>query len=386
MCRRNSHTYLFAVTFDLVEPAVGIGQDDSKAKFGIGDTFTKTGTVIEDDYGISVQHDKFTDIVSGVDPSKFAGGSGRIGDDVLRRGLGYGVDGAGGPGGAGRLISEDEGADDGAELDEQAMEALDLSEGKGIIRGRNGRPPMKVSTVPRKIEVLAEISFVPGLEGRAGRQSARQTVRALKPREVIVLGGTESSESPSEEDGVSLLAEAARSFLSFKARVLTPNDGDTAELSIGHPAYDARLTMVPYQTKIQRTNGDPPLDPIQLPEDIKLGECSISRVDCVATGKVALVDSSYELAPRPPEMGDKETNLYLSEGEVRLPDLVARLNASGMKAEYSTVAGHYQLLVNGKIFVRKQVGDESGELQVEGPLCEDFYAVRAIVAGQFVVL
>jgi ribosomal protein S19E (S16A) len=47
--------------------------------------------VLEDDYGIAVIPEHFIDIVTGVDPSKFAGGSGRIGEEVLRRGFGFGV-------------------------------------------------------------------------------------------------------------------------------------------------------------------------------------------------------------------------------------------------------------------------------------------------------
>jgi hypothetical protein len=35
----------------------------------------------------------FVDIVTGVDPSKFSGGTGRIGEEVMRRGLGFGADG-----------------------------------------------------------------------------------------------------------------------------------------------------------------------------------------------------------------------------------------------------------------------------------------------------
>ena len=77
--------------FEVREEAIGIGQTDSTAKFGgIGEM--GNNEVLEDDYGIAVQPDHFVDVVSGVDPSKFAGGSGRIGEDVLRRGFGYGVD------------------------------------------------------------------------------------------------------------------------------------------------------------------------------------------------------------------------------------------------------------------------------------------------------
>ena len=46
---------------------------------------------MEDDYGIAVIPEHFIDIVTGVDPAKFAGSTGRIGDEVLRRGFGYGV-------------------------------------------------------------------------------------------------------------------------------------------------------------------------------------------------------------------------------------------------------------------------------------------------------
>lgn len=83
------------MTFDIREEAVGIGQPDSVAKFGIIESVgTSRSDVIEDDYGIAVKADCFVDIVTGVDPSKFAGkSSGRIGEDVMRRGLGIGLDG-----------------------------------------------------------------------------------------------------------------------------------------------------------------------------------------------------------------------------------------------------------------------------------------------------
>ena len=66
---------------------------DSIAKYGIGESIGRAGEVLEDDYGISVKAESFVDIVTGVDPSKYAGGSGRIGDEALRRGLGFGSDG-----------------------------------------------------------------------------------------------------------------------------------------------------------------------------------------------------------------------------------------------------------------------------------------------------
>ena len=101
------------MTFDIREEAVGIGQPDSVAKFGIIESVgTSRSDVIEDDYGIAVKADCFVDIVTGVDPSKFAGkSSGRIGEDVMRRGLGIGkkkkkslVDSGGGSGDVADLV------------------------------------------------------------------------------------------------------------------------------------------------------------------------------------------------------------------------------------------------------------------------------------------
>jgi hypothetical protein len=81
------------VTFELREEAVGIGQFDLIAKYGIGEAVGRAGEILEDEYGIAVIPERFTDIVTGVDPSKFAQGSGRIGEEVMRRGFGFGADG-----------------------------------------------------------------------------------------------------------------------------------------------------------------------------------------------------------------------------------------------------------------------------------------------------
>jgi hypothetical protein len=344
--------------------------------------------VLEDDYGIAVLPERFTDIVSGVDPSKFAGGSGRIGEDVARRGFGFGVDKRSkskqsASGGAAR-VSEDDDQSDSDDKDEEALEAVDLSEGKGIVRGRRGRPPTKVSTIPRRIEVLAEVSYVP-LEGRVDARAARQSVRALQPRQVIVLGGTCTADQDMADnlvDEVKLLAEAAVSFATGNKHVHTPSDGVTAELDVGHAAYAVRLINDPYQTSEEKEKGVIPPEPVE-PFEAKVGACTVSIMDCVATGQKVALDGSIVLAPRS-SLSEKSPSVYVSDGEVLLTDLRAELIAQGMKAEYSAHSGYSQLVVNGKIVVKKD--QDGGRMHVEGPLCEDFYTVRSFVCGQYVNL
>lgn len=288
---------------------MGIGQSDSTAKYGIGESVGREGEVLEDEYGIAVIPERFTDIVTGVDPAKFAGGSGRIGEEVLRRGFGFGVDGrpvpaskTGGPAAGGTGGEGDGEGMEGDDLDESALEAADLSEGLGIIRGRNGRPPIKVSTVSRHLEVLAEIAYVP-LEGRVPSRAARQSIRALQPRQVVVLGGcnneednvnTATTDSPNE---VRLLADAVRSYMSTadgQKVVFTPSDGETAELNVGHAAYSVRLVDAPYLTREEKdamigAEEDPP-EPIE-PFEAQLGECTRMN-SCWSKARSSSVKSS----------------------------------------------------------------------------------------------
>ena len=87
----------------------------------------------------------------------------------------------------------------------------------------------------------------------------------------------------------------------------------------------------------------------------------------------------------------------MSDGEVLLTDLRTELIAQhGMKAEYSAHPDYSQLIVNGRIVVKKwndtatggndDKNKKAGEIDVEGPLCEDFFTVRRVVCNQYVTL
>jgi len=235
-------------------------------------------------------------------------------------------------------------------MDEQAMEAADLSEGNGIIRGRGGRVPTKVTAVPRRVEVLAEIAYVP-LEGRVIARAARQSVRALQPRQVVVMGGPAppNRKTPPEElplevvDEVSILVNAVQSFTTDqKSPVHSPSDGETVELNVGHSAYSARLIDTPYLSREEKQqyaeNGMDPPEPVE-PYEMKVGPCTVSLLKCVATGQKVALDGSIVLAPKPLTKASvrQHPSVYVSDGEVLLTDLRSELIAQGMKAEYRYV-------------------------------------------------
>lgn len=357
------------LTFEVSEANMGIGQ----ASTGALDE-----PVEEDDYGIAVEPSHFKDIVTGVDPSKYA--SGRVGEEVLRRGLGFGL--------SNEPTTKKRKIDDESEeetVDERGLEAMDLSEGRGIIRGRNGRPPTKVTTEPRRIQVFCEIDYIP-LEGRVDARAARQSVRALQPRQVVVLGGTKHSEMEDKEeliDSVRVLAEAAQSFATAgQAIVPCPNNEETAELNVGHSAYSVRLIANQYRTAEERSQEESQPEPVELRE-AKLGACTVALIDYIATGQKVALDGSIVLAPRRSSRNNP-LSIYLSDGEVLLTDLRTNLVAQGMKVQYSTHSGYTRLVINGKVVVKKD--KDSGRVDVEGPLCEDFFTVRSVVRSQYVTL
>ena len=188
-------------------------------------------------------------------------------------------------------------------------------------------------------------------------------------------------------DEVRILAQAAESFTSTQKKVHCPNDSVTAELNVGHAAYSVRLVATPYRTKEEREQEEEPPDPVEVYE-AKLGACTVSLLDCVATGQRVALDGSVVLAPRKSQSKGSSSShplsIYLSDGDVLLTDLRTEMIAQGMKAEYSTHSGYAQLVVNGKVVVKKE--KDSGKVHVEGPLCEDFFTVRSVVCGQYVTL
>lgn len=412
------------MTFADQEEAVGIGQDPLIAKFGIGESIGSSNAVLMDDYGIAVKVDKFHDLVTGSDASKYsqqAGGTGRLVDDALfnRKAAGSQL--------------EEEHAEP---MDEISMEIADLSEGKGIIRGRNGRPPTKVYTIARQLEVLAEVSYV-SLEGRVSARAGRQTVRALQPRQLVILGGaspaphlvasnseslaTDASlavvtddESNLPKDTYSrknvdlgeaqLLADAVRELtVQDRQSIFIPDNCQTVELSVGHSAYSVRLIDTPFtnEEEVEVHKNDQEEDDDQEDEEedqlgasdfneITVGQYNVCALDCLATGQKVSTDGSIVLAPRPRTRKIlsqvEEPSILLSDGEVLLTDLRGEFLAQGMKAEYTTLTlgAYQQLLVNGRILIRKEL--KSGKISVEGPLCQDFFFARSVVHSRYTTI
>ena len=90
-----------------------------------------------------------------------------------------------------------------------------------------------------------------------------------------------------------MLADAVYSLaLGDRGSISAPADGRTIELSVSHAAFFVRLIDTPYMTREER--GVLEEDGSETP---KVGECTVSLMDCIATGQKVAADGSIVLAP-----------------------------------------------------------------------------------------
>ena len=348
--------------FEVREEALGVGQSDSVAKYGIGESIGKRGEVVQDDYGIAVQPDRFMDIVSGVTHSN---------TNNANQPYGYAntnTNSSANNANSANANTEGDNSNtktNASEMDILDGEAADLSEGRGIIRGRNGQPPIQVSTKEVSIDILAEIVYIP-MEGKVDAMAAKNSIRALQPRQVVYMNKV-SEEEPSQNVHFPI------------------ENGKAMELKVGHAAYPVRLLDTPLLTSEDEES------PSTLePYEAKMGDCTVRLLDCVATGKIVKEDKAIVLAPSTSNKKRKKPSYLVSDGTVLLTDLRSEFIARGMKADYTVHPDVTQILVNGRILVQKQNSNENESnddtIHVEGPLCQDFYTVRQIVSSQYITL
>ena len=102
------------------------------------------------------------------------------------------------------------------------------------------------------------------------------------------------------EGEASLLADAVYSLaLGDRGSISAPADGRTIELSVGHAAFFVRLIDTPYMTREERgvLEEDGSEMPSVEPHEAKVGECTVSLMDCIATGQKVAANGSIVLAP-----------------------------------------------------------------------------------------
>ncbi|GMH77102.1 hypothetical protein TrLO_g9104 [Triparma laevis f. longispina] len=371
------------------ESICGVGKPDKGVKL-LNDfriiTDDEDGNAKEkaDDYGVPVDPDSFMDLVSGVVRK-----GGKIADEALKMGYlhldtktkeeyreknfwGKLRDGEDVEKVDKRKIEEER------RREEKNMEVNDLSEGGGVIKGREGRPDMKVIAETSELEVLAEVHYIP-LQIGCDAEAGRYTMAAVRPRQMIILG-TGNGEAGEGEDEVALLRKKVQPSTTNGDSVYAPKLDESTTCTIGTSSYNVRI--VDEETEAEVVNSLASNKTKKLVE-AQMGTYKVSLVDAQMNGKIVKESGALVYAPR--AMDDSVgSSVMLSRGDVLLTDLRAQFLTRHMKADYAVEKdGGQRLVVNGKIVVKR---DKRGDLKVEGPLVEDFFKVRAVVYEQFVML
>jgi hypothetical protein len=233
---------------------------------------------------------------------------------------------------------------------------------------------------------------------------------------MVILGGGRTTEQ--SNDGVGdlalnteqlLLKDAVKDTTTGRNSVFIPADAETVTLMIGSAAFNARLIDTPYLSAAAKKEfelaksealasgqREPPAPKAAEVVECEMGGYLVSVVDCIATGQKVKDGGALVFAPRPMIAEKLDTaasssssilnkkTLLISVGDVLLTDLRSQFVAVNMKAEYSTKPTHQQLVVNGKIVIRRDAN--SGHISIEGPLCEDFFKCRSVIYSMYVMM
>jgi len=148
---------------------------------------------------------------------------------------------------------------------------------KGSSRVETADPPSSVRRILPPGGLRRSREHTP--EGRADVHVAHQSVWVLQPRLLVIIDRhksnalmladalcTPSSGEGGKNNGTSPLAHI-------------PVDGEKVELTVSHTAYGVRLLDTPYLTRWDGNDGTP-----RSGASAKIGDCSVSLVDLVATG------------------------------------------------------------------------------------------------------
>lgn len=241
--------------------------------------------------------------------------------------------------------------------------------------------PTKCVSSTVTLDINASVQYI-DFEGRSDGDAIRRYLSQIKPRQLVLIHGT--------EEATNSLAEFCYTTGLLQGQVFTPSVGDFIDATTERHIYQVRLRdhLVSSLTfakardtelawvdgtvsmQLDRTDTTPRL----LPLTPLLSDGSKKPEDDEELKPVSEVVPTLE--PLPPALVPPHTAVFMNEP--RLSDFKMTLTKAGIHCEF--VAG--VLICNNLVAVRR----ESGRIQVEGTLCEDYYKVRELLYEQYAIV
>ena len=209
--------------------------------------------------------------------------------------------------------------------------------------------PTKLVSYPKEVSISCKRKFI-DFEGLSDGRSIKTIVSKIAPRKLILIGGN-------QECTEYFIRYCKFSSSEFTKQVLAPHSGECVNVSSS--------------TDIQQ---------VQI-SDVLLNSLSVKQL---GEYELAFLVGSFDSASNGLLLKPLDSNTTVRHdpiliGDVRLSEFKKVLQENGLSVQFQDG----DLICNQLVSIRKL---DSGELVLEGPLCEDYYHIRSLMYEQLAVL
>uniref|UniRef100_A0A6G1SDR1 Cleavage and polyadenylation specificity factor subunit 2 n=1 Tax=Aceria tosichella TaxID=561515 RepID=A0A6G1SDR1_9ACAR len=215
--------------------------------------------------------------------------------------------------------------------------------------------PTKCVSIVATLHVQARLHLF-DFEGRSDGESVKNLVSQVRPRRLILVRGSEES--------TKYMAEYCRAYVDDK--ILHPATGETVDATTENHIYQIKLK-------------DSLLSSVQfhaINNDVELAWVD-AKTHMPAEDDEVVSEKLPHLEALEPEHVPLHNSLFINE--LQLSKFKKDLIDNGIQAEFSDGV----LYCNNKVSVRRR---ESGRIHLEGTLCDDYFKVRDILYGSYIVI
>ncbi len=246
--------------------------------------------------------------------------------------------------------------------------------------------PCKVILEEKEIELHIRRMYI-DMEGLSDGRSIKNLISTIGPRQLVIIGGSIKA--------VNTVVSHAKERKAAD-QVLTPSKGESVKVSLDTEVLDVLLhdslyshlrwhgirgyQLAHLESIVKRVGGK------QKGQQQHQRNCSVlyplkndSENETLTTGtrlSAAVISAAKE---DDGGWGRGHPAVFVSFGDVQLTQLSTSLRRAGMSVSFAAA----RIVVNDKVIVSK---DKDGKLNLEGPLGDDFFAVRRVVYNQYEII
>eukprot|EP00794_Sanderia_malayensis_P003077 gene3078-3542_t len=229
--------------------------------------------------------------------------------------------------------------------------------------------PTKCVVTREKVDIKCQITYI-DFEGRSDGESVKRILSLVKPRQLIIIHGTEKATQN--------LFDHCKKNLNMNAnRIFAPKIGDTIDATRESHIYQVKLKDSLVSSLSFAQTRDTELAWVDGQLIIESSGESFTEDDGMETDAEFRKEAVPILEQLQPEEIPGHRSVFIDEP--RLSDFKQILTKAGIQAEFSGGV----LVCNNMVAVRRS---EAGKIGIAGALCDDYYAIRDLLYQQYAIV